>query len=154
MSTPSTTATDLVAALGQRLADLGLAQYSPGGTYTEDPARPAFAWNELPAQPDTAVSASIYNDARDRDEHNPDVYVRLRWRAAGEDPTAVDDHADAAFHALNMPEHQASPQTWPGGVRVLDVRRVGRAQPVADANGRWTRADSYRITLNPPGGIS
>lgn len=152
----STTSNELLAALGLYLAGLDLVQYSEADdvVYDEDAERPAYAWRELPADPDTAVSATVTNDARDRDHWNPDYYVRLRVRTAEDATVDADDLADRFFNHLHVPDHYYQPQTWPGGVRVIDVRRVVRAQSATDSNNRLMRADSYRITLNPPGEIS
>lgn len=152
----STTSNELLAALGLYLAGLDLVQYSEAEdvVYDEDPARPVYVWRELPVDPDTAVSASVTNDSRDRDHWNPDYYVRLRVRTAENAAVDADDLADRFFNHLHVPDHFYQPQTWPGGVRVIDVRRVVRAQSATDSNNRLMRADSYRITLNPPGEIS
>jgi hypothetical protein len=136
-------------ALGRHLDALGLVRYSLTDDYGGDDPVPAYVFNDLPASPDTAVSASVYNFPADRDENNPDAYVRLRFRAAGENPLIVGGLANAVREAIKVPEQAWRPQTWPGGVRVLDVRAQPISEPVQDANGRWMRADSYRITLNP-----
>lgn len=156
MTTFSTTSSELLKALGLRLVELDLVQYSEAEdvVYGEDPELPAYVWRELPAEPDTAVSATVTNDARDRDHWNPDYYVRLRVRTAENAAVDADDLADRFFNHLHVPDHYYQPQTWPGGVRVIDVRRVVRAQSATDSNNRLMRADSYRITLNPPGEIS
>jgi hypothetical protein len=91
----------------------------------------------------------VTSDSRDRDEFNPDVDVRLRFRAPGSDIRAVDALAERVYDHLYVPEYVFRPQTWPGGIRVLDVRRFVRAQSVTDSDGNWMRADSYRLTLNP-----
>ncbi|MFE7746870.1 hypothetical protein ACFU5M_31725, partial [Nocardia sp. NPDC057455] len=82
----ATTTSALLQALAQHLAAAGLARYSLTGYSGDDPARPAVAFEQLPAAPDTAVSMAVYNHLTDRDRWNPDVYVRLRFRAAGVDP--------------------------------------------------------------------
>lgn len=148
MST-ATTSTRLVEALAQHLAAANLAQYNPAGGYTENPALPAVTFEVLPPAPDTAVSIAVYNDLRDRDAWNPDIYVRLRFRAAGLDSRRVNDLADAVFEFLRTDEPTGPRQSWPAGVNVLTCFRVVRAQSATDNNGRFMRADSYRITLNP-----
>lgn len=151
MKSPTTTR-ELLEALGRHLAFHQLVQFKVGDDahYTDNPLRPAYFYEDLPDKPATAVSAKVYNDTRDRDPWNPDVYVRLRWRAKKN----VDDLADKVHDVIAVPEFYYRPQTWPGGVRVIDVRRVVRAESAQDSNNRWMRADSYRITLNPPGEIS
>lgn len=148
----ATTSAELIESLALLLDELGLAQYAPPGPgvfYVEDPARPAIVLDaDLPPEPPTALAISVYDDNRDRDAWNPDIYVRLRFRADGLDPGAVNTKADRVFEHI----HTAEPgdrQQWPGGVNVLTCLRVVRAQSVKDANDRSMRADSYRITLNP-----
>jgi hypothetical protein len=140
----------LLLSLATRLADLNLVQYSgPDAVYTENPDRPAVMFEKLAPNPDTAVSLAVYNELGDRDPWNRDYYVRMRFRAAGLDPLKVSDFADAVFDELETSEPTGPRQSWPGGVNVLTCFRVVRAQSAADANGRFMRADSYRITLNP-----
>lgn len=138
---PATTAVE--AALAQHLATLGLARYTPTGVYTGT-GPPAVFFGAMPDKPDDALVINTYNDDRSRDDHNPDIYIQIRGRRTGRDPRAVDDLMDALFDAL----HDATHQQW-GSVRVLQCRRTVRAPRDPDANGRWTRPDSYVITLNP-----
>ncbi|QIS18530.1 phage tail terminator protein [Nocardia terpenica] len=139
----------LLDALARHLAALGLARYQPTDAYPSG-ALPAVFWNLLPPKPDDAISITIYDEAFDRDDHNPDVYVQLRWRTAGSDPRTTDDAADLAARSL----HDISHLTLPGGVRVLLCRRKIRGLTTSDATGRFERADSYVFTLNPGGTTS
>ncbi|MGX6513257.1 minor capsid protein [Rhodococcus sp. SJ-2] len=135
--------TTLEGALAQHLAALGLARYEPGGIYSAT-GLPAVFFGAMPDTPDTALVINTYNDDRSRDDHNPDYYLQIRGRSAGRDPRAVDRLMDAIFDQL----HDTTHQMW-GSVRVLQCRRVVRAPRDPDANGRWTRPDSYVITVNP-----
>lgn len=135
--------TTLEDALAEHLADLGLARYNPTGTYT-GLSLPAVFFGTMPDKPDDALVINTYNDDRSRDDHNPDIYIQIRGRSAGRDPRAVDRLMDRIFDAL----HDTSHQTW-GSVRILLCRRTVRAPRDPDANGRWTRPDSYVITVNP-----
>ncbi|WP_439030217.1 hypothetical protein [Gordonia terrae] len=150
-----TTSDELIESLGQRMADLGLVRYlaDPNASFgADDPDRPAYIAGLLPPDPDTCVSAVVTRDDRERDPFNPDIDVRLRFRAARGAAKGADGLADDAFVNLHVPDHVTRlRETWPGGVRVLDVRRVLRAVSFTDANGRTQRADDYRITLNPKG---
>ena len=142
------TSSEVIAALGQYLAAHNIVRYSD--TYADDdPDRPAFIAGLLPPDPDTAVSAVIVRDDRERDPDNPDIDVRLRFRTAADADRTADDLGDEHYMVLHVPDHVVRKEVWPGGVRVLDVRRVVRALSFEDANGRSVRADDYRITLNP-----
>jgi len=135
--------------LGLHLAALGLVRYSATAYGEDDPVLPAFMLHELGASPDTAVAASVASYATDRDPDNPDCMIRLRFRAPGDTPLTVALLANAVRGALRWPEQRTTPETWPGGVRVLDVRAQPLTRPVRDSNNRWMRVDPYRLTLNP-----
>ncbi|UXE04986.1 tail terminator [Gordonia phage Lton] len=148
-----TTSSEVIAALGRKMAGIGLVEYldDPDAVFGEDdPNLLAFFDGLLPPDPDTCVSAVVTRDDRERDPFNPDIDVRLRFRAAVGATKTADDWADATYAALHVPDHIVrGDKVWPGGVRVLDVRRVMRALSFSDTNGRSVRADDYRITLNP-----
>ena len=147
-----TSSSEVISALGQRLAALDIVRYlaDPEASFgADDPAQLAYIDGLLPPDPDTCVSAVIVRDNRDRDPYNPDIDVRLRFRTARGATKSADDWGDQVYGLLHVPDHLVRKETWPGGVRVLDVRRVVRALSFQDANGRLIRADDYRITLNP-----
>jgi hypothetical protein len=135
-------------ALCQHLHDKGLARYSLTDAPVEEMGRPWVVWGELPDQPDTAVAVVQYDDDRSRDTHNPDFYFQLRFRAAGQDLRLVNSLADVVFAELHWTDDH-DPEVWSGGVHVLHSTRVVRAVSPPDANGRYERFDSYRITFNP-----
>ncbi|UCZ89064.1 minor capsid protein [Gordonia sp. WA4-43] len=146
-----TSSSEVIEALGRRLAALNLVEYldDPDAVFAEDSTRLAYVDGLLPPEPDSCVAAIVTRDDRERDPYNPDIDVRLRFRAAAGATKTADDWADDTFTALHVPDHVARKEMWPGGVRVLDVRRVVRALSFEDSNGRSVRADDYRITLNP-----
>ncbi|MFI5778137.1 minor capsid protein [Nocardia sp. NPDC051570] len=135
-----------VDALARYLHSAGMARYQPVGTYPDGDI-PAVFFNLLPAKPEAALAITVYDEQFDRDDHNPDLYVQLRWRTAGKDPRTVDLTADAASRIL----HDQTHLTFSGGVRVLLCRRKVRGLTIPDSNGRYERADSYVFTLNPGG---
>lgn len=134
-------------ALARHLADAGVAQYNPAGVYTEKPALPAVLFGMLPDKPDTAVAINRYDWSTARDDFNPDVFVQLRFRGAGRDPRTVERLADAVFAVLHWPIYHPT-ETW-NGTHVLMSRRTVAAPIDQDANGRYHRADSYRLTITP-----
>ena len=145
--TPTTV--EVLEALGYHLTDLGLARYNPNAAMTEDPIKPLFVLGPAPATPNTTVSVTPYNDDRSRDKYNPDYYIQLRFRAAGQDLRVVERLADKVFAELDWEPGTRPDEVWPGGVRVQSSRRTVRAPSAPDGSKRFERADSYRITVNP-----
>ncbi|WP_037141787.1 phage tail terminator protein [Rhodococcoides fascians] len=147
----ATTRSQLRTALALELSENNLARYLAHENYgADDSSRPSvFTRPVMPDSPDTAVTISVIDDKRDRDAHNPDLYVRLRFRAAGRNIRAVDDLADRVFEHLHTFEPTADRQRWPGGVNVQSCFRTATSESATDTTGRYMRADTYRITLNP-----
>ncbi|MBH0778821.1 phage tail terminator protein [Nocardia bovistercoris] len=141
-------ATEFVEALARYLDASGLARYVASGAYPPGDAC-AVTFAGLPTSPDAAVALTVYDEQYGRDDHNPDVFVQMRWRTAGTDPRTTDSVADAARRLL----HDATHVQLPDGPRVLLCRRRIRGGTTPDSNSRYERADSYVFTLNPaPGG--
>ncbi|KKW66345.1 hypothetical protein AAV95_02595 [Mycolicibacterium elephantis] len=150
---------DVLAGLGQYLADHALAQYSDTGDYLDHPDLPAvlFAGADVP---DTALVLMVTG----YDDRVGDLHVALAFRAPGHDTRAVDRLADAVY------EHFASvlgahAGTWEagtaiilptlewGGLEVLNVERTTRGTPELSSEGkhkgnRYVRTDTYRITVD------
>lgn len=146
-----TTAVDtsmVQAALVAHLASKNLIQWNPSLGYSENPNRPAGRFGILTDSPATQVSINVYDHSTARDDHNPDIFVQLRFRAAGRDPRVVDRLADAVFAELHWSDSHPA-ENWPGGVHVLQCRRVVRGPSAPDSSDRYERPDSYRITFNP-----
>lgn len=137
----------VVAGLLQHLHSKGLVRWSLTQTFNEGPV-PSAHLERMPSSPHTAVAVYVYNEDRTRDEHNPDIYVQLRFRAAGDDPRVVKALADNVFAELNWTDDHA-PESWPGNIEVLHSKCVVRAPRVLDQNTRWESPDSYRLTINP-----
>lgn len=138
----------VLASLVAHLAEKNLIQWNPSLGYSENPIKPAARFGILTDLPGTQVSVNTYDHSTARDDHNPDVFVQLRFRAAGRDPRVVDRLADAVFAELHWPDFHPS-ENWPGGVHVLQSRRVVRGLSAPDSSDRYERPDSYRITFNP-----
>lgn len=142
-----TSTRQLVDALARYLDSTGIARYQPTGVYPSGSVPAVFA-GLLPATPDAVVALTVYDVQFGRgDIGNEDVYIQFRWRTAGKDPRTTDDVADAATALL----HDAERLLLPGGVRVLLCRRKIRGITTPDSTGRFERADSYMLTLNPGG---
>jgi hypothetical protein len=140
------TTAQIVDALAQHLKANGLVKYDPSGAIPAGPL-PMVRMQSLPATPDAAIAIAVYDENFDRDDHNPDCYIQLRYRTAGKDPRITENLADAVTALL----HDASEYVMPGGVRVLLSRRKIRGLLEPDSNARYERADSFRFTLTPNG---
>lgn len=131
-------------ALGEWLADEGLACYDGHG------AGPTVMYGKGFDNPDDAVILNIYDDVRIEDAWNPDLYIQFRYRTAAEDSLAIHEVADRFYQRLDFQHsHQLSRLILPGGVTVQWAERRVTTDATPDDAGRWTRADSYRLTLNP-----
>lgn len=147
MSARAPTSDELEAALAGRIADSGLARYQATGAYPPSDV-PAIFFGTMPDKPNAAILINVYNDDRDRDPHNPIYLVQLRFRSNTGDRRATEQLANAAFDDLDDLVNERSNSQW-GTVRVLHCHRHLRAPAAPDANGRWSRPDSYTIRTNP-----
>lgn len=111
--------------------------------HTLDPLGVPVFHGRLPDKPDDAVFIGIYLDDRHNDT-SPTISFQVRGRTAGQDPRTTNTLMDNTFGLL----HNISNTTW-GDTRVLLCRRTIRAPLGADTNGRYERADSYQLILNP-----
>ncbi|MET9329476.1 minor capsid protein [Tsukamurella sp. NPDC003166] len=139
---------EVLRALAQHLADLGVAVYTP--TYPASVPLPAVTFGRLPQSPTLAVALNRYHTDTSADSANPTMRIQLRWRASK--LLAVERIADDAHRAIRFnesPDLTSEPQMWPGGVRVQSCARVISAPSEPDANGNWERADSFELILNP-----
>lgn len=136
----------LEAALAQRIAGAGLARYNPTGTYTPT-GLPVILFGQIGDKPDGAIHINTYNEDYSRDDGTPDLYVQLRFRTPGQDKRTTNALAHQVFLLLNFTD-EVSNQVW-SGLPVLNCRRIITGPIAPDANGRYTRPDSYRITVNP-----
>ena len=131
-------------AIGQHLATHGIARYATAYTGT---GLPAVFRGTLPGTPDAAILINVYNEDYTRDDDSPDLYVQLRFRTAGQDPRTTNTLAHTVFQLLHFPDGTSN-QVW-AGVHILNSRRVIAGPIAPDGNNRYSRPDSYRITLNP-----
>lgn len=150
---------DVLAGLGQYLADHALAQYSESGDYLDHPDLPAvlFAGADVP---DTALVLTTTG----YDDRVGDFDVALAFRAPGADTRPVDGLADAVYrHFCSV--LGAHVGTWEAGTAiilptlewgtldVLNVERMTRGTPELSSEGkhkgsRYVRTDTYRVTVN------
>lgn len=135
---------DVMRSLGQHMEDVGVAVYNADYTETN---LPAVVFGELSTEPANAVAVNYYGT-------NPDIFtvattprirVSIAWRSNSESPLVCIDMADNGFDKL----HTLTPGPWPGGVHPIWMLRTISNQPEPDGNGRWIKADSYDIQLNP-----
>lgn len=152
MTAPTAPATDVfLRSMATHLVNLGLVRWNPDGAeYTGPTTLPALFFEQLPDKPDHAIALSAYNDDRSRDRDNPDFYIQLRGRAPGRDPLATHALMDRIFDALDDEEKplNSSHILW-GTTKVLLCLRHIRGPLLSDGNNRWSRPDSYTITVNP-----
>ncbi|MFI8660708.1 minor capsid protein [Rhodococcus qingshengii] len=96
--------------------------------------------------PDRVVFLNVYDEQylRDPDRANPDVWIQLRGRAAGEDPAPANDLMDNIFRLLDNKSRYRI-----GDIRVARSIRVVTTSTEEDSGGRNERADSYKFHLNP-----
>ena len=141
-----TTVAALLDSLAQRMHEQGVATFAPDAVYPPTVTAPAVYFGQLFDSPDHAVAINHYWTGPDTftQQHHPLMRVQLRWRGTN-DPRVVHALADAGFDAL----HTLTPGIWPGGLQPLWVQRTIVAPIEPDQNGRWMRADSYEIRLNP-----
>lgn len=138
---------EVLDALAWHLDQAGVATYVPSGKYPANPAKPAiFHGQFLTDAPDRALTINLYNTDPDifTVSSTPLMYVQLRWRGT-KDPRTVQTMAFEGFKTL----HTLTPGYWSGGVAPLSVLRTIDGPIDPDANGRWTKPDSYAIRLNP-----
>ena len=137
---------DVLDALAQHMADLGIAVYNPSGIYSGTPALPAIYFGPFPTTgPDRAVTLNHYGSDPDifTVDTTPEMYVQIRWRGT-KDPRVVHRDAWDTFTAL----HNTS-GSWPGGVDVRCITRHIDGPLDADTNGRFIKPDSYTVALQP-----
>ncbi|MGB3707600.1 minor capsid protein [Gordonia sp. (in: high G+C Gram-positive bacteria)] len=136
----------VIDSLSQHLHDLGVATFTPDSVYPSTVTAPAVYVGHLYPSPDTAVSINHYFTDSDiaTQRSSPRMRFQLRWRG-DQNPRTVHKLADDAYALL----HTLTPGSWPGGVRILWCVRQIVAPIEADETGRWERADSYEIQLNP-----
>lgn len=135
-----------ILAVAEWCADEGLARYNGAGSTN----LPTVMFGQGFDDPDLAVILNFYDDVRTEDAWNPDLFIQFRYRASTEDSLAVHEIADRFYQRLDFEHsHQLSRLILPGGVTVQWAERRITTDATQDAAGRWTRADSYRLTLNP-----
>lgn len=143
--TPVSTVPTMLA-VAEWCAEQGLARYQGAGSAN----LPALMFGQGFDSPDRAVILNLYDDVRTEDAWNPDLYIQFRYRTDAEDTLAVHEIADRFYQRLDFQHsHQLSRLKLPGGVTVQWAERRIATDATPDAVGRWTRADSYRLTLNP-----
>lgn len=136
-----TTTSQVLEAAAHRLAEDGVAQYNPAGTYPA--AATGITLKSVPTAPDRVLTLEVYgiDESPDPADDVQHYMLQVRTRGRGFPPTDVDDLAELARDALTV-HHD----TWPGGLHVDRCRRVSTIPLGADANRRQERTDNYRLT--------
>jgi hypothetical protein len=118
---------DLAHGLAEHLATAGIAVYRPTGVYRDDET--GLVIGVVPAAPPRVVVVlTCYALADDVDQADSLVGLQVRVRGAGPDPRDALALLDAVFEELHGATH-------------LEL---------ADANGRYEHADTYRLTSHRP----
>ena len=126
------------------LATAGVGVYS-----TTDPYQPtdvAITFTALPQDPDNAIALGMYTVSDDPTLSDSVLALQVYSRAAGPDPTAVEDIGAAVYEQLQG----LSNITLATGVKVLQVVRQGGGSLGRDENQRWERSDNYYVTVHRP----
>ncbi|MFD0886770.1 minor capsid protein [Streptosporangium algeriense] len=135
--------TTILTAIAEQLHAAGAGVWRPDGP-PYSAAETAIVFGRLPTEPDRAIALVCYGVDQDADDPvNTDSTIGVQLRVRGTtDPREVDRIADAAFGAL---------QGWaaPAAGILLMTRRI-QAPMGTDGNGRWERADSYRLLTHHP----
>lgn len=150
---------ELLAGLGEYLAEQQLAQYSSDGLYTQDDGRPGVRLSDAD-HPDSLLVLAVTGVEAERW-----FQVAMHFRAPGRDPSAVDGNADAIaehFHeafglgargwqhgtAVTMPSI-----TLDGDLVLTNVKRKTRGsvsltapKPQSNAS-RYARTDVYEFSV-------
>lgn len=105
----------------------------------------ALVLETLPQTPDKAVAITIYPVTDDPTLSNSVAGVQVKARAAGPDPTAVNDLTDSVFDAL-----QNLTKTLSTGVVVQQILRKSGVPLGLDGQMRRVRSENYYATFWRP----
>lgn len=133
----------LLAGMAQHIADAGIGDWNPAGTYAADDT--GIVIRAIPDLPHRLITLAAYplgTNLPGMADHVLGVQVRLR---AGPDPRECDDLADAIFDLLDG----ASGLTW-GGIPIKDVGRRSYTSMGQDGSRRWERSENYFVDAMRP----
>jgi len=136
---------DILAGLASMLATAAVATYRADGTrYLA--SETAVTFKDLPPAPDRVVCLSPFGATADQPVITyGQQRVQLMMRGT-QNPTDVDDLADAAFAAL----HGAANLTF-GSVHVVQILRENTIPLGMDEQSRrWLRSDNYVLDVDLP----
>lgn len=133
--------TDILTGLAVRLDAAGIGVYEPTAAY--DPAGPApvITLQQLPDRPVSAIVLA-YISSGGTGGVTAAVEITIRGDA---DPTGPDDISDAVWTLLDN-----AADLMLGGVHVALMYRQTSAPLGLDANGRWSRGDTYFLIADRP----
>jgi hypothetical protein len=158
---------ELLEGLAQWLASENLAQYDPSGGYIEYPDLPAVVFAPVD-MPDTTLVLEAVEDTRTQTRGNAEpapnhINVRFTYRTPGRDSRTVETLASAVLSRFTTLAYSgpgddyntfSAPNLVMGTLTISAgaIRLLKREPPVLAPKGkysgdRWTRADSYRISV-------
>lgn len=138
---------DFLPDLANELDVAGIGQFRIDGKYTTF-TPPAVYFGVIPDEAGFAIAINQYDHITTlgRSTSTPALKVQFRARG-GQHPHSPAQILDRIYQHL----HERSHFDLDNATTVLHCTRHLRGPEEKDAQGRWTRADSYTFTLNPQG---
>jgi hypothetical protein len=136
--------TNLMTGIAQLLAAANVATWNTSGAYAANET--GIFIKAVPQTPDAAISLTTYPVADNASLSDTVTGLQVRTRAAGQDPRAVDDLADAIFDQL----HGLHDVTLASGLRVVQCLHQGGGSLGQDDLKRWGRSDNFYVTTWRP----
>jgi hypothetical protein len=135
---------NLLAGVGALLADASVGVWNPTGAYAS--GQTGIVVKVIPQTPDTIIAISTYPVTDEPALSDSVVGLQVLTRAGGQDPSTVDDLADAVFDQL----HGLHDHTLSTGVRVVQCLHRSGGSLGQDDLHRWSRSDNYYVTTHRP----
>lgn len=138
---------DLLPDLANHLAEVGIGQFNLRGIYKTF-APPAIYFGTIPDESGYAIAINHYDTITNLGRSTSTPALKVQFRARGDKhPHSPGQILDRIYQEL----HDRDRFELDNSTTVLRCIRHLRGTEESDAQGRWTRADSYTLTLNPQG---